>query len=406
MTSHPQITTFAKIALLPLGLLIAFGSFIHAASETGTFLWGIGASTRSGLDTHIVGVLADRGFKAEMAARQTLAQPEFPRLSDSLLSLAKASFAADPLEASSLRTIALGGMLQDDPARTGQVMRLAEQLSKRDSITNLWLAQDYLRDGDVEAMLASFDHALRTSSRVREFAMKPVVEALASKESYLPLGKLLGARPEWEGAFWTEFARNPVAFANAVAFLEANRIPLERIPQETRQRLYVNLKRAHQYDTLFGLAALDPNLEANSAALSDGKFITEDGANPLGWAVYSEGNFAAHVQEKTGELQIDARAGSFGVAAERLIRGGRDRRLLIRMAEVVPDDMEIELSVRCLDGDGGKLASVKLTPGDRSGEAALGMQRCRFASVELSFSVEPGRRDVFVRVGRIELENA
>lgn len=406
MAIRPLIAIIARIALFPVGLLIAAGSLVHAASEVEAFSVGPGAMTDWGLDAHIVGTLADSGFKAQTAARQAEEQGEFPKLSDSLLKLAKASFAADPLEVPSLRSIALGGMLQTDPTRASEVMKLAGQLSRRDSITNLWLAQHYFEAGDVEAMLTSFDHALRTSARVREFAMKPVVESLASEESYAPLGKLLAARPEWEADFWREFVRNPVGLQNAVSFLKSNRLPPDRIPDADRSRLNANLKSASQYEALFGLAALDPTLKEDIAALEAGAFVIGNGFNPLGWTVRSEGRYAARVQESTGELQIDARAGAFGVAADRVVRGGGDRRLRIRMAEPVPDNVELKLSVRCLDEGGNVLSSITLAPGARSDEADFSTGDCHFANIQLSFSAEAGRRDALIRIASIKLEDA
>src|SRR5690606_31218528 len=122
--------------------------------------------------------------------------------------LARLSYSIDPLNVETLRTIALGHSLHEDQARARQIMRLASSLSKRDDITNMWLAQDYGRNGDAQRMLASFDHLLRTSRRARQGAIALVVNTLESDESHASFGKLLQQQPEWQSAFWAEFARN------------------------------------------------------------------------------------------------------------------------------------------------------------------------------------------------------
>lgn len=403
MTARSHIVRAARIVLLPISLVIAAAAFVHAGSETEALSIGPGASSRLGLDANIVAALADGGFRAEMASRQAQAQNEFPRLPDPLIALARDSFAADPLEVSSLRTIALGSVLQDDEERARRVMRLASRISKRDSITNLWLAQDYGRVGDFEAMLASFDHALRTSPRVREFAMKPVVSALASKESHAQLGKLLAGRPEWEVDFWREFAINPVAAANAAEFFAGSGIPLDRIPEETRERLYANLKREQRFETLYNFAASDPVAKASEAALVAGKFVSAREGNPLGWTLHSRGNASAQVHRSTGELQIDARSGSFGIAADRIVRVEGNQALAIALAEPVPDNASLKLAVKCVDGAKSELAVISLEPGDKSGAVRFAAGECSFVSLELSFAADSGRRDAFIRVASIEL---
>jgi hypothetical protein len=393
-----------KVALAPLGLAIAAASLVHAASETETPLFEPGSTGRFGVDAHITSALVDDRFRAEVANYQPSVQGQFPRLSDSLLDLARTSFASDPLEVSSLRTIALGGILHSDEQRARRVMRIVERISRRDSITNLWLAQDYLKVGDIEAMLSSFDHALRTSSRVRESAMKPVVQTLASPESHVPLGRLLARRPEWEVNFWRELVRDPVGYPHVTEFLEATEIPVDRIPEESRLVLYQSLKRAHLFDVLFGLASLDPANDADGAALAEGRLTAAHGANPLGWTMHSQGSFAAQVQERTGELQIDARSGSFGVAADRVVRGGGNYRLAITMVEPVPDSAQLRLTMSCADEGNREMASIRLAAGERMGEAEFSADQCDFASMELSFAVEPGRRDAFIRVASIALQ--
>lgn len=419
------------------GLAFAFLAFVHAASENGWLAFGPGFLGRSGIDAQAMGEVVERGFRVEtMAARgegfaqlspeqaaalaadpvalqqfletrQAAVSPElaseFPRLSDELLSVARLAYAADPLDVQALRTIALGQVVHEDPERARQIMRLAARLSKRDDVTDLWLAQDYGRSGDVENMLASFDHALRISRRAREAAIVPVVGLSGSPEGQSALGELLRQRPAWETAFWREFARNPVALASAGAFFESTGLSIEQVPEQSRRALYANLKRQGHFDALYRLAALDPAAVAGAEALSAGEFIAANGANPLGWTLNSRGDFAARVHDTTGELQIDARAGSFGVAADRVVRLGGGYELTIRMAEPVPDNADLELALVCLGPNEAELATISLASGSDGGEARVSAGTCEFANLEVSFEVDPGRRASLIRIASIAL---
>lgn len=429
-----------RLLVVVLGLALAPLTFAHAASENGWLAFDPGFFGDSGIDVQAMGEVMERGFRAEtvaargeafeelspeqaaalardpaaleqfLEARRAAASSglmnEFPRVSDELLSVARLAYAADPLNVPALRTIALGQIVHEDPERGRRIMRLATRLSKRDDVTDLWLAQDYGRLGDVENMLAHFDHALRTSTRAREAAMGPVVGLTGSPESHTALGELLRQRPDWEEAFWNEFSRNPVALANAGAFFENTGLSVEQVPETSRRALYANLKREGHFAALFRLAALDPAAAAGAQALSAGQFIAADGANPLGWALRSRGDFAARVHDTTGELQIDARAGSFGAAADRVVRLNGDYELTVRMAEPMPEHANLEVALICLGPNESELATIPLDGGSEAGESVVSAGTCEFANLEVSFGVDPGRRAALIRIASISLRPA
>src|SRR5690606_34380886 len=160
-----------------------------AASLTNRVAFPPGFFGRLWIDSHMVGKLVDRLFVAEMTALETrtleeqrllsaeelaslVENPvalkrlmeerqrpkgagtgnEYPTISGDLLRLARLSYAADPLNVRTLRTIALGHVVHQDQERARQLMRLAARISKRDDVTNLWLAQDYGQHGNIEQM--------------------------------------------------------------------------------------------------------------------------------------------------------------------------------------------------------------------------------------------------------------
>lgn len=397
----------AKVAVIPVCLATAAAAFIHSASETEAYWASSLPSGHFGLDAHIAGELADRGFVAEMAEAQDQAssEGEFPKISPSLLQLARETFAVDPLRVSLLRTIALGSVLHDDESRAREVMQLIPKISRRDTISDLWLAQDYGRAGETEFMIASFDHALRTSRRAREYAMKPVVDALASSETFAVLGDLLAKHPEWEEDFWRELSSNPTGITHAADFLSTTRIPIEQVPSVVRKRLYENLKKAGEYEALYRLALLDSEAGSTRSTLAQGGFVTVDEGNPLGWTLHSQGNFAARVHRRTQELQIDAQSGAFGLAADRVVRGDERIRLTVEMVDPVPNEASVWLAAVCTDDSNRELARLPMSPGQTFATTQFSSVGCAFVSLRLTFSVEPGRGGALFRFAKISLES-
>jgi hypothetical protein len=400
--------SYARIALLPVGLLIAFLAFVNAASGVGTLPFAtMGHGGWFGLNGHVLSLLGDSGFKEELTRHEAeVRRGELPRLSDRLMATARAAYAVNPLDAAALRTIALGSLLQTDKDRARQLMRTAAQISKRDSMIDLWLAQDYGELGDTDAMLASFDQALRTSTSVRATMMKPVVETLADPASFAPLARLLKLHPEWEADFWRQFVSNPVGIDNSATFLTASGISLDSVPDGARQILYANLKRAKKFEVLFRLAALDPDIKANADALADGRFVTVDQGDPLGWVLYSKGTAAAHVIPDSGVLEIDAQPGSFGTAAERTVKFGAAQTLAIRLAEPMPDNATLTLTAECADDAKTRLAEIRLENGGKEGRLPIATGDCGYGTLRLSFAVDEGRSAALLHVAGITLRGS
>lgn len=397
------MNAFGRLLTVTFAMIMATAAYVHAMSEVGQAAPSSAVLLRLGLTAEAMAPVVDRTLRHQMSENAAEGFAEVEPLADPIAALAQTTFAADPLNASVIRTIALGSVLHEDEYRARELMQLTARISKRDSLTNLWLAQDYGRRGDMDAMMASFDHALRTSSRTREVAIRPLVNLLADRTSHGPLAEMLDRRPEWESAFWGEFVESPVAQQSAANFFSAAPGLLEHLKPTARTRLYANLKAARQFEALSRVAALDSRAQAAGGGIGAERFISAEQGNPFGWALQSQGNYAARVDTASGELEIDARAGSFGVAAERLFPLHQTYALEISMAEPIPENAKLKLTAACAGAGGEALASVEIGPGERRAQTHVAEGACDFGDLQLSFSVEPGRRDAYIQVDHILL---
>lgn len=395
----------ARALIPPLGLVIAALATYHAASEIGLPQPELGIPVPASMGARALALSVDRGFRTEMSQNGPQDLAQLPPLSESLMAMAQTSYSVDPLEVATIRTLALGSVLHENKDHARRLMRLAAEISKRDVVLNMWLAQDYGRDGEAALMVAAFDHALRTSARARAFAMKPLVENLADPNSHRPIGELLRQQPEWERDFWNEFVGNPVALRNAAAFFAGSKLSYDVLPPYARVRLYANLKQAKLFDTLFRLAELDSNIGADLKRLAEGRLVDAGKGNPLGWTTHSRGTHASRIHGATGELQIDARAGSFGLVADRIVQVGETSAASLTMAEPVPEHVELELTVRCVEGSNRELGALTLRPGENAREVVLQTAGCRYASLAVSFVADTDHANDLIRVANVRLHS-
>ena len=403
--AHQPRARASRLLLLPLGVAVAGAALVHAGSENGVVPLAMVSAMHSTLNAEMQNRLVEVGFRTQVAQAADQ-QVTFEKMPDDLAELASDAFANDPLEVETLRTIALGRYAQEDPDKALELLEKATEISRRESMANMWLVQEYGRRGDLDQVLSNFDRALRTSSRVREAAMAPLVNLLAQPEAHPLLGDLLQKDPEWAEDFWSEFARNEVALDNAEAFFANNPVKFSDVTVETRRAIYNNLKRTRRFATLFHLAALDPDASISTSMDADSGFsVTSDG-DPFGWQLNSTGNFATVVNRRSGIMEIDARAGSFGTAAERVVPISGQQVLGLTMAQPMPANARIDLIARCPETGGSELARVTIESGEKAGQTSFAAGACSFTNVQLTFNVEQGRRDGLMQIQSITLQPA
>ena len=367
-------------------LALATASLIHASSEVHEVRSPFLELPRTSLTAQAVERLAHYGMRSQLDPQTGRVAGEMDVL---IVDAARDSFAVDPLAVSSIRTLAYA---MDGEGQTGEAARLlglASQLSQRDLLTNLWLAQNAIQQNDVDGTIGYLDNALSTNLSVRDRIMAPLLNLMNVEGGQEGIALILRDRPIWEPDFWEAFSKSEPAAPFAVSFLRDSGLGLDRMSEKQKGQLYSLLRRTERYGDLYALAELDSSASPDDSALRSGSFNEAEGANLFGWQLVSTGNFSARIPRGGSDLVIDARANSLGSAATRIFRTDRDGTLRIAMRSAVPDDTTVRLDADCLGGAraGQELASIELETGEQQGSAAIASQGCDFARLDLRFTV-------------------
>lgn len=113
-----------------------------------------------------------------------LANPEALRLNSSEQSNLNSALLREPLNRVLLRSLAISAELAGDRDRAADIMALASKVSRRDVITQMWLAEYYSRRALLTKAISHYDAALRVSPETRHVIF-PRIWSLRSRQHYL-----------------------------------------------------------------------------------------------------------------------------------------------------------------------------------------------------------------------------
>lgn len=383
-------------------LVVAAMSFVHSAAEVSPRALGVALETPTTLSATALSERVDVFSRASLGMDEESGGLTVAPLPDTLLADARNAFVRDPLEVTNARVLALGSPFASETDRFAAMERVND-LSQRDSITLVWLSQQYALAEDVDALLGSVDALLRTDNGARAQAVGTLVGVLASPEGDVRLGELIRAEPEWEDDFWQAFARSPAALEYGPRFFRESGLEFTRINPRWRTIYVQELVDAGAIDKVIEIIRLSPDVGEGASDLAAGEFVAGTGENPLDWRTTTSGNFVARIVPSTSTLEVDARPGSFGPAASRIVEFSGTSELEMAMAQPVPDRSQLTLTAICADGEPRELGSIVLGPGQAAGRTAIAAGGCGFGLLTLAFRVEEGREGAIFEVGSIAL---
>ncbi|MET4898831.1 hypothetical protein RN629_17080 [Sphingomonadaceae bacterium jetA1] len=134
------------------------------------------------------------------------------------LARARAALRDNPLTAQALRIYAFNLPDQSIP-HLRPVMTLGEQVSRRDTLTQIWLIEDAVGNGRIEQALRHYDRALSSSDESRQMLMPVLSEALGTPQVRNALVPYLQRRP-WNGVFLTYAASHSSALDGVIETIE------------------------------------------------------------------------------------------------------------------------------------------------------------------------------------------
>jgi hypothetical protein len=232
--------------------------------------------------------------------------------------LARRALAADPLNGSAFRSLALAAGLRGDMAGEARLMTIAGDRMKRDIPAVSWLVADRLKAGRYVEAAERADGLLRAWPISMHAAMTSQLTDMAgSQGGAITLARLLDTDPPWRARFLTDMAKrgdNPGAAMALFTAMRAGRRP----PSETETSALVNrlVKDGLYQEAFLVWAQLLPDEGIrNLADPYDGGFEGLPGSAPFNWQTF----------DRPGVLSEPAAA-----------PGGEGRALYLRFTGTVP----------------------------------------------------------------------
>jgi hypothetical protein len=205
------------------------------------------------------------------------------------------SLARQPVNPAAARLLGVTAAQAGDDARAVRLVTYSEAMSRRDSLTQLWLIQSAVTHGDVAGSLVHYDRALRTNNSTRDLLFPILAHAADEPAIWRSLLPILAARPLWERPFLQHYvpgAGSPAALDGIARALGLDRpgSPDPWTLQEIEKRL-VDLgayaPAAALYNRAHGLPA------GNRTPLRNGDFEQPGNWDPFDWNLIEEEGLAA-----------------------------------------------------------------------------------------------------------------
>lgn len=262
---------------------------------------------------------AKTALAAELATH--VAEPKDVRRA---LALAQDALRDAPSNAVAVRSVALVYDQQGSETLARRYAEYAEKLSRRDIPLELWRIEDSVRQGNIVAAIAHYDHALRASSEIRRVLFPVLSNAANDVRVAAALGDRLAARPNW----WTDFTDPYFAHgedARAMATI-IQHMRLKPDTAENQARIAIALRRMVELgraNIALSVFQSITKTRANSApAVIDGEFELERNLLPFDWVLSADPDHSGikeHRDGAAGQRALTLIGGAHGEVARQLI---------------------------------------------------------------------------------------
>lgn len=287
--------------------------------------------------------------------------------------MAAAALRRDPTVVDAVAVIGLATALGQAPDQAERAFVYADQLSRRDIGTQLWLIERAVQRNDIPATLRHYDTVLRVSPPMATQLFPVLSQASRVPGIAVALNTLLNTRPNWGRDFLSFMLRgqsDPRAIFLVSRGLVSPNDPGER---EHLGLLLRALTAARAFDFAWqAYVAAWPARARGSDLLWNGDFSTDPGAPPFDWGFAEDPSQAPERRARRGgdiALYLPTGANAEAEVARQLVQLAPGSYALAGTAGGVADDPDIRpfVTISCDGTQSTSLARQDLPVSPESG---------------------------------------
>lgn len=278
----------------------------------------------------------------------------------------------EPVNTDALSTLAAIDDYRKDNVRARALFRASEAVSRRNTLTELWMIEDAVARGNVAEAVRHYNRAMLVSNEVRPTLLPILVTASANPAILKELLPLLARRPAWWKEYMLQLGASGNNAAVMAAALRATRIDARNAEDATLAQAILRRMIALKDGPAAIVAANRlEGLPGTTRPLREGGFETPGTIAPFAWWLRDEASIRAYrdaVPNGSIGLRITTSSGASGGVAQQLIGLSAGRHVLRGQAGGVPRDSTARPAIDISCESGGLLAHAVLPPsGDDGG---------------------------------------
>lgn len=239
--------------------------------------------------------------------------------------LARAALQRSPTAVAAVRTLGLGAEAEGRRSEAGELMSLANRLSRRDRPTQVWLLRRAIERSDFRAAVSAFDIAMRTSTRSSAQLTPLLMAATADPRMLPPLRAALVRAPIWRLPFLRALVASGPRLDHIVILARGLLSPA--VPEESAviDALLYRLTSANQFDLAWRIYEEAKAGQTTQAPVRNAGFEGDDPRPPFDWRYAEEPDLAALRQTRPDQgtgtaLALIAQNGRSGEVAHQIVR--------------------------------------------------------------------------------------
>jgi|TARA_A100001518_G_C1222138_1_gene67106 hypothetical protein len=254
------------------------------------------------------------------AARIVDTLPASEAVADKESAILRAALLREPVSADGLSVLASLNDYRGNAASARTLFNLSERLSRRNTLTQIWLIEDAVRQGRLREAIQHYDRAMRVTDGRLGTLLPVLVEASADKNVLEVLLPFLARRPPWLPGYLNQLGTTGSDPAVMAAVLKV--APPDMGTTIGRSLAENLLRRMIMLNAGRDAVVAANRMEGRSGAtrsLQEGDFEKTGNFVPFAWSFKDEADIRAYrdsVPDGSTGLRIESSNGQSGIVAE------------------------------------------------------------------------------------------